>query len=575
MSKHFMSYKIFKIRFLALLGLGLLVSQTQAAITINVAAEKLKDSGGLDMAVSGIIILVADADVDGFSGPSDTALVQDDDVLVFIWDIAGTSNTPGAFLGSTGAVSFSGAWDAGDPLRIYWFPTLVAASPITATTSAAAIPYGMFEGTAGVDESDAWVTPADGPTVVHDLNFITTDATVLPAGGPAGTSPATAGEAMSVTPGTAPLAPTDVAGAADGPGKIVVTWTDNATDETGYRVERTVKDSGVWSIIATLGAGVSMVDDTTVAFDTTYMYRVIALRGASVSDYGVSADVASESNVGRLANLSARTNVGLKSAGLHLVGGFFVTGGPRDILIRSTLTDAAKNALGVENTLDDPELLLEQFQFIDGAWQWVEVGSNSSWESDQAAEITASGLAPNNAVDPAVLLTLQEGLYSASITGAGDTTGISTVEVYEQDGPDGFTLGRLANLSARNNVGLKSAGLHLVGGFFVTGGERDFLLRSTLTDAAKNALGVENTLDDPELLLEQLQFIDGAWQWVEIGSNSSWESDQQAEILASGLAPNNAVDPALLVTLQEGLFSASITGAGDTTGISTIEIYEQ
>ena len=89
------------------------------------------------MAVSGIIALVADADGNGFSGPSDTSIAGDD-FLVASWSLSSGVGVPGAFLGTTGPLAFSGDWGAGDELIVYFFPTL------TSAVSAAAVPYGEF-----------------------------------------------------------------------------------------------------------------------------------------------------------------------------------------------------------------------------------------------------------------------------------------------------------------------------------------------------------------------------------------------------------------------------------------------
>ncbi|MCZ6672454.1 MAG: hypothetical protein O7C75_05875, partial [Verrucomicrobia bacterium] len=141
MSTKFMSHQTLKYGILTLVGLGLALSQLQAAITINIGAEKLKDPGGYDMAVAGVVVLVADANRNGFGGAGDTSFVTGDDVMIAKWDIAsGGGNNPGAFQGTTGSVPFSGDWDEGDPLAIYWFPTLTSAD----ASPGAAVPYGMF-----------------------------------------------------------------------------------------------------------------------------------------------------------------------------------------------------------------------------------------------------------------------------------------------------------------------------------------------------------------------------------------------------------------------------------------------
>ena len=56
-----------------------------------------------------------------------------------------------------------------------------------------------------------------------------------------------------------------------------LTWADNATDETGYRLERKVNDSGTYSTLATLGAGATgHTDPGPFTNGNVYYYRVIA-----------------------------------------------------------------------------------------------------------------------------------------------------------------------------------------------------------------------------------------------------------------------------------------------------------
>ena len=71
------------------------------------------------------------------------------------------------------------------------------------------------------------------------------------------------------------------------------------------------------------------------------------------------------------------------------------------------------------------------------------MSQNDSWRSDQEAEIAASTIAPTDDREPAIVATLYPGNYTAVVRGAGDTTGIALVEMYDLDQPpqaDGSTL---------------------------------------------------------------------------------------------------------------------------------------
>ena len=54
-----------------------------------------------------------------------------------------------------------------------------------------------------------------------------------------------------------------------------LTWTDNSSNETGFRVERKV-GAGSFATLATKAAGVTSHADPGLTADTTYTYRVIA-----------------------------------------------------------------------------------------------------------------------------------------------------------------------------------------------------------------------------------------------------------------------------------------------------------
>ena len=87
------------------------------------------------------------------------------------------------------------------------------------------------------------------------------------------------------TSGTTVAAPTNLVATANSANlQAVLTWTDNATNETGYTVERAAAD-GVYSSIATLGANVVTFTNTGLTAGNTYTYRVKAIANAVSSDY--------------------------------------------------------------------------------------------------------------------------------------------------------------------------------------------------------------------------------------------------------------------------------------------------
>jgi len=129
------------------------------------------------------------------------------------------------------------------------------------------------------------------------------------------------------TPIAAPtnLAATVVAGPA-----VNLTWTDNATNETAYVVQRAL-DGVTFSALATLGADSTSYSDAAVTGGNTYTYRVYAMNvdGASNPSNLAIATIG--------AQLAAPTNVSATAAR--------VGNGPND-RITLTWTDNANNETG-------------------------------------------------------------------------------------------------------------------------------------------------------------------------------------------------------------------------------------
>lgn len=75
--------------------------------------------------------------------------------------------------------------------------------------------------------------------------------------------------------GTPPTAPSTLTATTVSAGQINLAWTDNATDETGFTIDRKA-GGGSYSLLTTKGANSTSHSDTTVAAGTSYTYRVRA-----------------------------------------------------------------------------------------------------------------------------------------------------------------------------------------------------------------------------------------------------------------------------------------------------------
>jgi len=125
-----------------------------------------------------------------------------------------------------------------------------------------------------------------------------------------------------------------------------------------------------------------------------------------------------------LGNISTRdfvdTGSNVMIAGLIVSGS---TGGTSSVLVRGLGPSLGK--YGVDNPLADPTLELH-----DGNGNVI--ASNDNWAATQAAQIRATGLAPDAPAEAAILIALPPGNYTAIESGKNGGTGVGLIEVYNQ-----------------------------------------------------------------------------------------------------------------------------------------------
>lgn len=85
--------------------------------------------------------------------------------------------------------------------------------------------------------------------------------------------------------GTPPSAPTNLSVTTVSPNELDLVWTDNATDETGYKIERSPAGVGSFQLIETTGANATSFSDTGLSAATGYVYRVYAYNASGNSSY--------------------------------------------------------------------------------------------------------------------------------------------------------------------------------------------------------------------------------------------------------------------------------------------------
>lgn len=86
--------------------------------------------------------------------------------------------------------------------------------------------------------------------------------------------------------GTIPAAPSGLTATASGANSITVNWTDNSSNETGFKLERKTGSGGSWSEIAgSIAANTVTFPNTGLSASTTYFYRIRSYNAAGNSSY--------------------------------------------------------------------------------------------------------------------------------------------------------------------------------------------------------------------------------------------------------------------------------------------------
>jgi hypothetical protein len=58
-----------------------------------------------------------------------------------------------------------------------------------------------------------------------------------------------------------------------------------------------------------------------------------------------------------------------------------------------------------------------------------------------------------------------------------------------------------------------------------------------------------------------------------IASNDNWRSNQEAEIVATGIPPTNNLESAIVRNLAPGNYTAIVRGVNNATGVALVEAY--
>ncbi|QJR16522.1 hypothetical protein [Usitatibacter palustris] len=264
-------------------------------------------------------------------------------------------------------------------------------------------------------------------------------------------------------------------------------------------------------------------------------------------------------NPARIANISTRGQV--LTGGDVMIAGFIVTGtAPKTVVI--TVAGPSLAAAGITNPLANPVMTLVR------ASDGVAIASNDNWQSQtvptHVADIQTAGFAPAHPNEPAIMATLAPGAYTAVVTGAGGTTGVGLVGVYEVDRPDVPVI----NISTRGPV--LTGNDVMIAGFIIYGDStKDVVV--TVAGPSLSGAGIPNPLNNPMLTI--VRASDG----VVIATNDNWQTQtvpgHVAMIQNAGFAPAHPNEPAAYLTLAPGAYTAVVQGVSNTTGVGLVGVY--
>jgi hypothetical protein len=289
---------------------------------------------------------------------------------------------------------------------------------------------------------------------------------------------------------------------------------------------------------------------TTASFTQPGVYTLLLSANDGVHTVACDALVVHVTSRASMGNISTRVDV--RSGQSVSIGGFIIPGSAaKNVILRAIGPSLAE--AGVPGALADPTLELRDSS---GAL----LQANDNWKDTQEQAIRDTTLAPTNDLESAIVASLQPGAYTAVVSGKNSTTGIGVVEVYDlQRSPSS----KLANISTRGSVGTGQN--VMIGGLIVLGSDPARILFRAIGPSLLGA-GVPSALADPRLDLFDAQ-------GTTIATNNNWRDSQQAAIQATGAAPTDDAEAAILVDLYPGNYTGVVSGVNGGTGTALIEAY--
>jgi hypothetical protein len=248
-----------------------------------------------------------------------------------------------------------------------------------------------------------------------------------------------------------------------------------------------------------------------------------------------------------------------------LIAGFVVIGpDPKEILVRGIGPSL------IENGIDDP-LLKPRLEIYNSASELI--FSNEGWAENEdpdaivaASQLVGAGGRNLHDDDTALLVELEQGLYTAIVRGQDNSTGVALVEAFEIE--ENFT--RMINLSSRALVGTGAD--VVIPGFVVQGDLPSRVLIRAVGPSLENQ-GVAGFLANPQITVYDIA-------GTPIESNDGWlnlwdpsQITEASQLVGAFPLNEDSEDAAIIMDLEPGLYTVIASGENGTTGVALVELY--
>jgi hypothetical protein len=352
------------------------------------------------------------------------------------------------------------------------------------------------------------------------------------------------------------------------------TLTGEPTAGSQYEVRWTAKDIGESKLninaVDIQGVRIPLLEDVApqaakATVDLTrlpagsYLVEFDAIPGPSeLSSTPISILSSMSSSADELRNISTRTDVG--TADDIAIAGFIISGGaPKCLVIRGRGPSVGVPS-GVTR-LSDPLLKLKS--------GLTTIAVNDNWQNQEIPDdkdiIESLRAAPGNIQESAIYKCLDPGAYTALLSGKNGATGVGIVEVLDVDSG----LPYLANISTRSRVG--TGNLVTIAGFIISGNRPKQVLIRGRGPTVGVPTGVQR-LDDPRLQLFA-RLSDGSN--MHMLNNDNWtQAENASEISASGKAPADSSESAIMITLDPGAYTAILSSVTGESGSGIVEVFD-